>query len=398
MAQDSLTGSQLARTGVWLVGARGSVATTTVVGAAAIRAGLAQPVGCVTELDGFPARRLVPLTDLVFGGHDIAATPLDKRAAKLAACGVFPQALLGPLERELATAEQEIRPGYDGQDGAESQAEAVRRLAADLTEFRDRLGLARVVVVNLASTEPAPERRPEHQRLVDLERALASGEQVLPSSSVYAYAALSVGCPYVEFTPSIGMRLPALTELAHRQGLPYAGCDAKTGETLLQSVLAPMFAARALRVRAWSGTNLLGGGDGATLADPRAAQSKTAGKRRGLREMLGDQIEGRVHIDCVPVLGEWKTAWDHIAFEGFLGVPMTLQFTWQGCDSALASPLVLDLARLVAAAHAHGASGPLGELGFFFKDPVARSGPVQFGLAAQYEALREFAASLGAVR
>ena len=48
-------------------------------------------------------------------------------------------------------------------------------------------------------------------------------------------------------------------------------------------------------------------------------------------------------------MGEWKTAWDHIVFEGFLGVHMTLQFTWTGCDSALAAPLVLDLVRLAGA-------------------------------------------------
>ena len=38
------------RTGVWLVGARGSVAVTSIVGALALRAGLAEPTGCVTEL------------------------------------------------------------------------------------------------------------------------------------------------------------------------------------------------------------------------------------------------------------------------------------------------------------------------------------------------------------
>jgi myo-inositol-1-phosphate synthase len=161
----------------------------------------------------------------------------------------------------------------------------------------------------------------------------------------------------------------------------------------VQSALAPMFTARALRVRAWSGTNLLGGGDGATLADPGAAASKTVSKRRGLGHLLGHPVEGTVHIDCVPALGEWKTAWDHVAFQGFLGTPMSMQFTWQGCDCALAAPLVLDLARLMAAAHAAGEAGPLGALGFFFKDPV---GSAEFGLAAQYEALCAYAASLEA--
>ncbi|MFC5722239.1 inositol-3-phosphate synthase [Streptomyces gamaensis] len=381
------------RTGVWLIGARGSVATTTVLGAAALRAGLAEPTGCVTEQHGFPQEHLPPLGSLVFGGHDITDTPLPKRAAELAASGVFPERFLAPLEDELATADREIQPGHQGATTA-PQARTADALSADLTAFRDRHRLGRVVVVNVASTEPPALPRPEHHDLATLRRALRSRPDVLPPSSLYAYAALTAGCPYIDFTPSTGLRLPALDQLAGELRLPYAGSDAKTGETLLQSVLAPMFAMRALRVRAWSGTNLLGGGDGATLADPRAALSKTSSKRSGLGRMLGRPVEGEVHIDCVPSLGEWKTAWDHIAFEGFLGTRMSAQFTWQGCDSALAAPLVLDLVRLVAAAHAAGASGPLGALGFFFKDPVDCA---DHGLAAQYARLLRFAADPGAI-
>jgi myo-inositol-1-phosphate synthase len=387
------------RTGVWLVGARGSVATTAVVGAAAVRTGLGDCHGCVTELPDFPDAGLPRWDDLVFGGHDIVDLSLDKRAAELADAGVLPHRLLGPLAREIDAADAEIRcgaPPYDPRDplppeAAAAQARTAERIGADIEDFRDRLGLARVVVVNVASTEPAVPVRPEHGSLPALRKALDSEPDVLPPSSLYAYAAFNAGCPYVDFTPSTGARLPALDELARSRGLPYAGHDAKTGETLVQSVLAPMFAQRALRVRAWSGTNLLGGGDGATLADPDAAASKTGSKRRGLEQLLGRQVEGHVSIAHVPALGEWKTAWDHIAFEGFLGVPMSMQFSWHGCDSALAAPLVLDLARLVAGAHAAGLAGPLGRLAFFFKDPVATT---EYGLADQYRTLREFAAAL----
>jgi myo-inositol-1-phosphate synthase len=178
--------------------------------------------------------------------------------------------------------------------------------------------------------------------------------------------------------------------------VPYAGSDGKTGETLLVSALAPMFTARALRVRSWSGTNLLGGGDGATLADAGAAVSKTSSKRRGLVSMLGHDVDGAVHIDNVPEQGEWKTAWDHVAFEGFLGVRMVLQTTWQGCDSALAAPLVLDLARLLARAHEAGVVGPFAPAAFFFKDPLAAhpGAPVEYRLGAQFDELVRWAASL----
>ena len=116
-------------------------------------------------------------------------------------------------------------------------------------------------------------------------------------------------------------------------------------------------------------------------------------KRSGLDAMVGRPVPGPMHIDHVEDLGEWKTAWDHVRFDGFLGTRMTLQFTWQGCDSALAAPLVLDLVRLVSAAHAAGRSGPLPELAFFFKDPV---GATEHRLSEQWRDLVAWRSGLGA--
>ncbi|GAA2392572.1 inositol-3-phosphate synthase [Dactylosporangium salmoneum] len=375
------------RTGVWLVGARGSVAVTSIVGASALRAGLAEPIGCVTEHPALRGAALPGFGDLVFGGHDVATTGLLKRAEALAAAGVVPGPLVAALHGELSTVDEEVRP----LPHAETQAAAAAAIAADLTAFRERHGLERVVVVNVASTEPAPAPHPAHADLAALERAMQTPEVVLPPSALVAYAALRAGCPYVDFTPSTGARLPALHELALAQRLPYAGHDGKTGETLLKAVLAPMFAMRRLAVRSWSGINLLGGGDGATLADPGANAAKSASKQRVLGETLGYVPDGHTRIEYVPDIGDFKTAWDLITFAGFLGTPMRMEFTWHGCDSALAAPLVLDLVRLVAAAHRSGHAGPLPQLAFFFKDPL---GEVDHGLAAQFEALVEFAASL----
>ncbi|WP_327287008.1 inositol-3-phosphate synthase [Streptomyces sp. NBC_01198] len=375
------------RLGVWIIGARGSVATTVVVGAAAVAAGLAAPVGCVTEQQDFRSAGLTPVGDLVFGGCDITGIPLVKRAEQLVAAGVVPADLPASVQRALDAADGEIRPGVSAvADPQEPQATAI---AAQLTDFRERHGLERVVVVNLSSTAPQPAPHPAHADLAALRAALAGPEPVLPPHALYAYAALSAGCGYIDFTPSGAMLLPALDELARSIGVPYTGNDGKTGETLVRSALAPMFAHRALRVRAWSGTNLLGGGDGATLADPSAAASKTASKARSLAELLPDPVEGEVHIDDVPALGDWKTAWDHIAFDGFLGVRMTMQFTWQGCDSALAAPLVLDLVRLLGRAMADGEVGVQPQFAFFFKDPMGSS---EHRLVAQYEHLRTWAA------
>ncbi|MFI9588536.1 inositol-3-phosphate synthase [Streptomyces sp. NPDC052236] len=358
-------------TGVWFVGARGSVATTAVAGCAAVAAGLHPPNGMVTETPPFADSGLPALASLVFGGHDTVSAPLPKRAEELMAAGVLPHGLAAAVRGELTAADAEIRPGGPQPGDTRTDEELIASFAADLSDFRERHGLARVVVINVSSTEPQP--APDAVRL--------------PPSSLYAAAAVRAGCPYVNFTPSTGLRTAALTAAAEASGLPHAGRDGKTGQTLLRSVLAPMFVQRALSVRAWSGTNLLGGGDGAALADPAAAAAKNAGKERVLADTLGTVPEGTVHIDDVPALGDWKTAWDHIAFEGFLGSRMILQTIWQGCDSALAAPLVLDLARLAARAHEVGISGPLPELGFYFKDPDG--GPA--GLSEQFTALLSFA-------
>ncbi|MGR6321461.1 inositol-3-phosphate synthase [Micromonospora soli] len=377
------------RTGVWLVGARGSVATTSIVGALALRAGLTDPTGCVTELPELRGPALPAFADLVFGGHDVVACPLVKRAEALAAAGVLPGRLVDALTADLAGVEEALRPAPTGG----TEAERVDAVVRDLTDFRERHRLDRVVVVNVSATEPVAAAHPAHQDLAALRAALAGPAEVLPASSRYAYAAFTAGCPYVDFTPSTGARLPALAALAAEAGLPYAGHDGKTGETLVKSVLAPMFAMRHLAVRSWSGVNLLGGGDGATLAEPAANAAKVASKQRVLGETLGYVPQGDTRIDHVEELGDFKTAWDLVTFAGFLGTGMRMEFTWHGCDSALAAPLVLDLARLTAAAHAAGRRGPLTELAFFFKDGI--DAPTH-ALAEQWTLLREFVAGLHA--
>ncbi|MBB5906357.1 inositol-3-phosphate synthase [Actinoalloteichus hymeniacidonis] len=365
------TSEGVGRTGIWLIGARGSVSATVISGLLALRAGLVESTGLVTERAPFDAAPLPTWDELVIGGHDIVDTALEKRVEQLSEAGLVPASVLRSITEGLREVETDIRCGYHPTLHTGSQAEAAETLIGDLVDFRGRHDLRRVVVINLASTEPPVPLVDAHQDLSALEQALADPTRaVLPASSLAAYAALRAGCPFVDFTPSTGITLPALRELAALKGLPYAGSDGKTGETLLRTVLAPMFTARALKVRSWAGTNLLGGGDGATLADPEFAASKLESKARGLAALLGDDVTAPLHIDNVPHMGDVKTAWDHVAFDGFLGAKMTLQLTWTGYDSSLAAPLVLDLARLTAAAHATGRSGPLGELAFFFKSPL----------------------------
>ena len=203
-----------------------------------------------------------------------------------------------------------------------------------------------------------------------LEATLAEPSCPLPASSLYAIAALDLGCSYINFTPSLGSAPAAIDELARLRGARHAGCDGKTGETLLKSVLAPMFARRNLQVMSWVGHNIFGNMDGRVLDDPANKQAKIASKDHILADVLGYRPQTLVSIEYIESLGDWKTAWDHIHFTGFLGTPMTMQFIWQGCDSILAAPLVLDLVRFVELARRRGETGLLRFLASFFKSPL----------------------------
>jgi myo-inositol-1-phosphate synthase len=370
--------------GVWLIGARGAVATTTIVGAIALRRGHTGTVGLVTESDPFRTSGLAPLDALVFGGHDLLDTPLVKAAHALCRdAGPLVPELVGLVEDELATSEQHLRPA-PAMVAGQPPREFVRAVQRDLGEFRIATGARRVIMVNVATTEPLTPSDLLALDLAGLERMLDTPGARLPISALYAYAALDMGVPYVNFTPSVGASLVGLEALAQARGVPHAGRDGKTGETLLKSVLAPMFRMRSLQVRSWVGFNVLGNADGLALSDPTTAASKTESKGKVVPSILGYEPHTLVRIDYVPTLGDWKTAWDLIQFEGFLRTPMTLQFTWQGADSALAAPLVLDLVRLVDVAASRGERGGLGHLAFFFKSPV---GCEIHDLAEQYALL-----------
>ncbi|MGD9696949.1 MAG: inositol-3-phosphate synthase [Thermoleophilia bacterium] len=383
-----MNGAEPAPLGVWLVGARGSVATVTMAGAAAVARGLVPPTGMVTEhepLDGVP---MSPLGSLAFGGHDVRGGSVAESARALARePEVLDPSVLAALDGDLERLEAHVRPAPQAPPGAPAREE-VRAIREDIDRFARETGARRVVVVNVASTEPPVPDHPAHHDPAALEAALDEPEAsgALPPSARYAYAALSSGRPYVNFTPSTGASLPSLERLALERGVPHAGRDGKTGETLLKTVLAPMFAMRRLRVRGWAGLNLLGNGDGRTLADPEASRSKVASKGRAVPRILGYEADTVVRIDYVPSLGDRKVAWDLIDFEGFLGSPMSLQLTWRASDSALAAPLVLDLARLMDLAAERGAAGAQGHLAFFFKDPL---GSDVHDLSAQFAMLRE---------
>jgi myo-inositol-1-phosphate synthase len=393
------------RVGIWLIGAFGGVGTTTAVGLAALARGLTSSVGLVTELPAFAKSDFDAPANFIVGGHDIRQTTFAAAARELhERSNVFTHPLLAALESTLDSWSKNVRPGVihhanaaiaamaDRPDvrAAGTAAAAIDQIQSDLRAFRRDHNLDQLVVVNVASTEPPFELGDDHQSLKKLKAAIARDSTALPTSSLYAYAAIDAEFPYVNLTPSRGATMPAIEEMAREEGVPTCGQDAKTGETLMKSVLAPMFAKRNLRVLSWVGHNILGNRDGQVLTDPLNKASKVKSKDALVAELLGYKPQTIVSIEYVQSLDDWKTAWDHIHYEGFLGTKMTLQFTWQGCDSMLAAPLVIDLARLALRAQRRGEKGNLPALACFFKSPI---GVTDHDFSRQFELLEEYLAT-----
>jgi len=391
------------RVGLWMIGACGGVSATTALGLSALARGLTPTTGLVTALPRLAALDLDEPAAFVVGGHDVRQATLLSAVRELhRRSNVFDERTVAACAPDLEAWSANVRPGVAFRPNAAlavladrpdvrtfpTPKAAIDQVQRDLRAFRQDHKLDQLVVVNAASTEPPFEPGPECESADRLAAALEKPTTALPASSLYAYAAVDAGFPYVNLTPSRGASLPAVEELTRKRGVPVAGQDLKTGETLLKSVLAPLFARRNLRVHSWVGHNILGNRDGQVLNDPENKASKVRSKDALLAELLGYRPQSLVSIEYVESLDDWKTAWDHVHFEGFLGTKMTLQFTWQGCDSLLAAPLVVDVARLTLLAQRRGECGPLPHLACFFKSPV---GINEHDFGKQFEMLERYA-------
>lgn len=373
------------RFGIWMIGASGGIGATVALGLAALSRRLIKTTGLVTALAEFDSADLCDAGKLVVGGHEIRAQTLLESVRSIhAESKVIPREIIEKCAQALRRTQHNIRPGIilgairkirSIADAAcvrraDSPASAVRLVRNDLRAFRRQHRLDHVVVVNVASSEPPLKASPAHRSYSALAKAMnRKGSTVLPTSALYALGAFAADCSYVNFTPSAGVRIPAILEFAEQRDVLYMGRDGKTGETLLKSVLAPMFATRNLRLHSWIGHNVLGNRDGEILSDPAVKASKIRSKDRLVSRIVGYEPHTQTSIEYVPSLRDWKVAWDFIHFEGFLDTKMNVQFVWTGSDSMLAAPLIIDLVRLTALDYAAGRRGRMEHLACFFKDP-----------------------------
>ena len=377
----------------------GAVASTFIAGVIAARNGLAVPIGSVTQMahirlgqrakDRNPLiRDFVPLAgldDLVFGGWDpISANVLE--AART--CGVLEERDLAPLSAELegivamdAVFDQRWVKKLDGArvKPATSKWDQAQALVEDIERFRSENDCERLVMVWCGSTEAYQEPSAVHASVESFETGLRSGDENISPSQIYAYAALVSDVPFANGAPNLAVDLPCMLELAALRGVPIAGKDFKTGQTLMKTLLAPGLKARMLGLRGWYSTNILGNRDGEVLDDPENFKTKEVSKLGVLDTILQPEaypdlygnIDHVVRINYYPPRGDNKEGWDNIDIFGWLGYPMQLKVNFLCRDSILAAPIVLDLALFLDLSARTGQFGVQEWLSFYLKAPQA---------------------------
>ncbi len=387
--------------GVLLVGL-GAVSTTTIAGVAAVRKGLSQPIGSLTQMGTIrlgkrtegrspKINEVVPLAgldDLVFGGWDIFEEDCYS-AARTA--GVLEQSLLDKVRPELeqirpwpAVFDQHYVKRLDGPNvkKGKNKRDLAEQVMADIQKFKKDNNLDRLVMIWCGSTEIFMKESEVHQSMRNFERGLEENDPAIASSMVYAYAAIREGIPYANAAPNLSADIPALNELAQHTKAPVAGKDMKTGQTLIKTIIAPGLKARMIGVQGWYSTNILGNRDGEVLDDPESFKTKEESKKSALDyifqphlypELYGD-LTHMVRINYYPPRGDNKEGWDNIDIFGWLGYPMQLKINFLCRDSILAAPIVLDVALFLDLAKRAGMGGIQEWLSFYFKAPVHAPG------------------------
>ena len=378
----------------------GAVATTFIAGVGQIREGGNEPIGSLALTGTLPesstreqrplhqAMGLAGLDQLVFGGWDIYEDTAYDAAERAGVLNhkdmVAARPLLQSIRPMPAVFDQEYVKNLRGTHikQGESKWHLAQQLVQDIKGFMSTHGCSRAVAVWCASTERWTEIGPVHQTIEAFEQGMKDSHPEISPSMLYTWAFMMTGVPFANGAPNLCCDVPALQALALRQGVPIAGKDFKTGQTLMKTILAPGFAARQLGVRGWYSTNILGNTDGAVLDDPGSFKTKEESKLSVLDSILDKEahpglygdITHKVRIDYYPPRGDNKEGWDNIDIFGWMGYPMQIKINFLCRDSILAAPLVLDLALFMDLAGRMNKAGVQDWLSFYFKAPQPKPG------------------------
>ncbi len=385
-----------------LIPGLGAVSTTFIAGVEAIKRGLAQPVGSLTQLATIRLGKrtdnrtplikdfvpLAGLNDLVFGGWDIFEDSAYESALN---AQVLEKTQLEQLKEPLsaikpmkAVFDQEYVKRINGPNVKQGKnlMEKAQALIDDIERFRNENNCSRLVMVWCGSTEVFHKPAAVHQTLESFEKGLCANDPDIAPSQIYAYAALKCGVPFANGAPNLTTDIPALLDLARDRNIPICGKDFKTGQTFMKTLIAPGLKARMLGVAGWYSTNILGNRDGEVLDDPGSFKTKEETKLSVLDAILQPQLYPDLYKDLHHVVrinyykprGDAKEGWDNIDIFGWLGYPMQIKLNFLCRDSILAAPIVLDLALLLDLAQRANMRGIQEWLSFYFKAPMTAPG------------------------
>jgi myo-inositol-1-phosphate synthase len=384
-----------------LIPGLGAVATTLIAGVEAVKKGISQPIGSLTQMGHIRLGKrtenrnpkinefvpLAQLNDIVFGGWDVYEDNVYQAASN---AKVLESSLLDAVKPALeaivpmkAAFDQNYAKNLTGTHvKTGTRYELAQQVMEDIKNFKEQNGLDRVVLVWCGSTEIYYEASAIHQSLAAFEQALKDDDKLIAPSMIYAYAALKLGVPFSNGAPNLTVDIPALIELSKLTKTPIAGKDFKTGQTLMKTVLAPGLAARSLGVHGWFSTNILGNRDGLVLDDPDNFKTKEVSKLGVLEDIfkpednqeLYGNIYHKIRINYYPPHGDNKESWDNIDIFGWLGYKMQIKINFLCRDSILAAPIALDLALFSDMAKRAGMSGIQEWLSFYLKSPQTAAG------------------------
>jgi len=385
-----------------LIPGLGAVATTLIAGVEAIKKGLSQPIGSLTQMGNIRLGKrtenrsplikdfipLADLDDIVFGGWDIYEDNVYEAASK---AKVLERSLLNAIKPELkalvpmkAVFDRSFVRNLNGKNVKQAATKHALALALidDIENFREANQCNRLVMVWCGSTEKYIEPSEVHETIESFEQGLLDNDPRIAPSMIYAYAAIKLGVPFANGAPNLTCDIPALIELAKETNTPIAGKDFKTGQTLMKTIVAPGLQARALGIRGWFSTNILGNRDGLVLDDPDNFRTKEVSKLSVLEEILHPEsnpdlygeLYHKVRINYYPPHGDNKESWDNIDIFGWLGYSMQIKINFLCRDSILAAPIVLDLALFMDLAKRANMTGIQEWLSFYFKSPQTAPG------------------------
>lgn len=327
--------------------------------------------------------------DLVLGGWDISALPMDAAMRRAEVLDYDLQRQVAPHMAALGTplpsiyypdfiAANQVHRADNVIPGTDKQKH-LDHIRADIRNFKEVHGLDQVIVFWTANTERYADVLPGVNDSVGaLLSAIRMSHPEVSPSTLFAVAAILEGAPFINGAPQ-NTFVPGVITLAERHRAFIGGDDLKSGQTKLKSVLAEFLVNAGIKPLSIASYNHLGNNDGRNLSAERQFKSKEISKSSVVDDMVhanwllykpadADAVApGKVHsvgneckvgdksgehpdhvvvIKYVPAVGDSKRAIDEYYSEIFCGGRSTINIFNECEDSLLATPLILDLTIL----------------------------------------------------